>query len=289
MSIITDGSTAENAFNAGTVDVDANCCPVADIPKLKQTPFWRLFSALGTYYYGVNVKNIPNVNQRHAMALAINRRDIIDRIAQGNQQPARGFTPAGISGGPTILANSHLPATPNYTEAKALMAKVSNPVRNIHLYINNSPGHINIAVAVQSYWKQLGLDVTIKTMEWKQYLQFLGPPPNSDVDVYRLGWIADYPDAYNFLSLWECNSGNNNTNFCNSTFDKTVERAGRTQSVQARLKLYRAAETILTGNNGQFPILPIYWYTFHDLVKTYVHGYFENPMGQYDYSKVSLR
>ena len=58
------------------------------------------------------------------------------------------------------------------TAAKADMAKVRNPKKNIHLYINNSPGHINIAVAVQSYWKQLGLDVTIKTMEWKQYLAF---------------------------------------------------------------------------------------------------------------------
>jgi hypothetical protein len=75
------------------------------------------------------------------------------------------------------------------------------------------PGTSDIAVAIQSSWKQLGLDVTIKSMEWKQYLAFLGPPPSDDVDVYGLGWTADYPDAYTFLSLWTCNSGNNNTNW----------------------------------------------------------------------------
>jgi oligopeptide transport system substrate-binding protein len=289
MQIITDGATAVNAFEAGNVDINETGWPPADAPRIKRARTYHRFQALGTYYYGVNVKNVPDVNQRRAMAYSIDRNAIINNIAQGGQQPARGFTPVGISGGPTILKNSHLPAGANMTQARNFMSKVRNPNKNIHLFINNSPGHVNIAVAVQSMWRPLGLDVTISRLEWKQYLQFLGPPPNKDVDVYRLGWIADYPDANNFLELWKCESGNNNTNWCNRKFDTIMNKAARTTSVQARVKLYQQAESILTSPTGDMPIMPIYWYTFQDQQKTYVHGFFINPMDQWDLTKVFLK
>jgi oligopeptide transport system substrate-binding protein len=287
--IITDGATAVNAFEAGNVDVNTTGWPPADAPRIKRQPTYHRFQALGTYYYGVNVKNVPDVNQRRAMAYAIDRNAIINNIAQGGQAPARGFTPVGISGGPSILKKSHLPANGNVSQARTFLGKAKNVNKNIHLYINNSPGHVNIAVAVQSMWKPLGLDVTISRLEWKQYLQFLGPPPNKDVDVYRLGWIADYPDAYNFLSLWTCDSGNNNTNWCNKTFDRTVAKAGRTQSTQKRVALYQKAESIMSSPSGDMPVMPIYWYTFNIQSKTYVHGYRINPMDQTDLTKVTLK
>ena len=71
-------------------------------------------------------------------------------------------------------------------------------------------------------WKQLGINVTLKAQEFAQYLEFLGPPPNKSVDVFRLGWIGDYVDAMNFLEQWTCDSGNNNTNFCDPSYDKLV-------------------------------------------------------------------
>jgi oligopeptide transport system substrate-binding protein len=287
--IINDASAAVNAFMAGNTDVDETGLPVSQRAALKKTKYYHQYNALGTYYYGVNVKNVPDANQRRAMAYAIDRNAIIKNIAQGGQAPARGFTPAGISGGPTILANSKLPADGNISQARTFMNRARNPKKNIRLFINNVAGHINIAVAVQSMWKPLGLDVTVKSLEWKQYLQFLGPPPNSDVDVYRLGWIADFPDAYNFLSLWTCDSGNNNTNWCDRKYDSLVTKASRTQSVQARVKLYQQAETILTSPTGEMPIMPIYWYTFSDLQKTYVHGYSINPMDETFYDKVFLK
>jgi oligopeptide transport system substrate-binding protein len=169
------------------------------------------------------------------------------------------------------------------------MSQVRNPNRDITLYVNNSPGHINIATAVQAFWKELGLNVNIKVQEWKQFLEFLGPPPNSDVDVYRLGWIYDYPDAQNGLVLWTCDSGNNNTNWCNRNYDAIVRRAARTPNDDARFKLYQQAETILTGDRGDLPIMPIYWYVFHSLVKPNVQGYEITLTDAVDYTKVSLR
>jgi oligopeptide transport system substrate-binding protein len=288
MQEITDGTTAENAFDAGNIDVNDTGVVPADIPRYKKTPYWKVWPALGTYYYGFNVKNISDVNQRRAMAFAIDRKAIIKYIAQAGQQPARGFTPSGIAGGPTIDKYSDMPAIHDTAKAKAFMAKVANPKKDIHLYINNSPGHIKIATAIQAYWQQIGLNVSIKVMEWKQYLQFLGPPPNSDVDVYRLGWIYDYPDAYNGLSLWTCNSGNNNTNFCNKKFDALIDQATKTPDFDKRTLIYQKAESILTGPNGDLPIMPIYWYTFTGLVKNNVKGFFTAPQGIFDLTKVSV-
>ena len=78
--MISDGTTAVQAFEAGEVDVTASL-PPDEIPRLKDTPEYDKYDALGTYYYGLNVKNVPDVKQRRAMALAIDRQTIIDNIA----------------------------------------------------------------------------------------------------------------------------------------------------------------------------------------------------------------
>jgi oligopeptide transport system substrate-binding protein len=289
MPIIVDGTTAETAFQAGNVDVNTNALPPASVPKWKKTKFFKVFKALGTYFYGFNVKSITDVNQRRAMAFAIDRTQIVKYVTQAGQVPARGFTPDGIAGGPTITKNSSMPARAQPAKAKSFMAKVRNPKRNIRLFMNNSPGHIKIATAVQAFWKELGLDVTLRVMEWAQYLQFLGPPPNSDVDVYRLGWIYDFPDAYNGLVLWLGDSGNNNTNWKSAKYDALVKKAEGTPNDAARHKVYQQAENMLTGPSGALPIMPIYWYTFTALVKENVKGYFIDPTSATDYTKISLR
>jgi ABC-type oligopeptide transport system substrate-binding subunit len=284
MPIITDAGTALNAFNAGNVSIDTTGFNPTDIPKLKKTKFWKSFTTLGTYYYGFNVKEIPDVNQRRAMAAAIDRHAIIKYITQSGQVPAKAFTPITIAGGTTIDKDAWLPPagidTPaGLAKVQSLMAKVKNPVKNVTLFVNNSPGHAEIAQAVQGFWSKMGIHTTIKVMDWKQYLQFLGPPPDASVDVYRLGWLADYPDAYNFLSLWTCKSGNNNTNWCNAKFDAIINKALHTPDNDKRTALYQQAEDLLTGPNGDMPVAPIYWYTQNYVVKTNVHGFYVDPMG----------
>jgi oligopeptide transport system substrate-binding protein len=288
MQIITEGPTAENAFDAKNIDVDTTGLVPADIPKYKKNHTLHINPALGTYYYGFNVKNISNVNQRRAMASAIDRSAIVKYITQTGQVPAKGMTPRGIAGGPTINKNGWLPSGHQTAKAQSFLSKVANPVKDVKLYINNSPGHIKIATAIQAFWNQIGLKTSIKTMEWKQYLQFLGPPPNSDVDVYRLGWIYDFPDAYNGLILWTCDSGNNNTNWCNKNYDAIINKATKTPDFDKRVLLYQKAESILTGPNGDLPIMPIYWYTFSDVYHSNVHGFFTSPTSQWDLTKVSV-
>ena len=287
-SMITEGTTALRAFEAGELDTSGQGLPPVDLPRLKGTPEYAQYPGLGTYYYGFNVKTVPDVNQRRAMALAIDRQTIIDNIAQGDQAPATGFTPKGMPGFDTITANSPwLAPNGDIDKAKQLMSQVKNPQKDVTLLINNAPGHKEIAVAVQSMWKKLGLNVTISQQDWAQYLQFLGPPPDPSMDAFRLGWIADYVDAMNFLELWKCGSGNNNTNFCDPGYDKLVEQARKTPDNQERYGLYKQLEDKLVGKDGAMPIVPIYWYTFVQLERSSIKDSLNvSPLGLTDYTKV---
>ena len=287
-SMITEGTTALRAFEAGELDTSGQGLPPVDLPRLKETPEYAQYPGLGTYYYGLNVKTVPDVNQRRAMALAIDRQTIIDNIAQGDQTPSNGFTPKGMPGFDTLTAKSPwLPAHGDIDKAKQLMAKVKSPQKDVTLLINNAPGHKEIAVAVQSMWQKLGLDVTISQQDWAQYLQFLGPPPDPSMDAFRLGWIADYVDAMNFLELWKCGSGNNNTNFCDPSYDKLVEQARKTPDNAQRFGIYKQLEDKLVGKDGAMPIVPIYWYTFVQLERTSIKDSLNvSPLGLTDYSKV---
>ena len=287
--MLTAGTTAVQAFEAGDVDVNLTV-PPNDIARFKQTPEYAQYPGLGTYYYGLNVKKITDVNQRRAMAMAVDRRTIIDHISQADQVPASGQTPKGMPGFDTINPHSEwLPEAADLEEAKALMAKVKNPKRNVKLYFNNDPAHKSIAIAVQAQWKKLGIDVTLKVQEWKQYLEFLGPPPNNDVDAYRLGWIGDFVDAINFLELFTCDSGNNNTNWCDPSYDQLVAKARSTRNDQDRYELYAQLEQKLFGPDGAVPFIPIYWYTYTALERESVKDTFElNLLDQVDLTKVKV-
>jgi oligopeptide transport system substrate-binding protein len=285
--MITEGTTAVQAFEAGELDMTAGL-PPEELPRLKGTDSYSQYPGLGTYYYGLNVKAIPDVNQRRAMSLAIDRRTIIDNIAQADQLPPTGFTPKGMPGFDELNPSS--PWTPengDMDKAKELMAKVANPNKNINLVINDSPGHREIAVAVQSMWKQLGLNVTIRQQEWAQFLESLGPPPDPSVDAYRLGWIGDYVDAMNFLELWTCKSGNNNANYCDPQYDALVTKARQTPDDNARYAIYGDLEDKLLGDDGAVPIAPIYWYTYVQLERPSIKDSLNvNLLSQTDYSKV---
>ena len=288
--IIVDGTTRVQAFEAGEVDVlDGGGLPPADMPRLKQLPEYEKYAALGTYYYGFNLKNIPDVDQRRAMAFAIDRQSIIDNVAQADQIPATSFVPKGIAGFDQIKQDFLQPRA-DLAKAKQFMAKAKDPKRSVTLYYNDSPGHKEIAVAVQSMWKELGIDTTIKSQEFAQFLEFLGPPPNDAVYVYRLGWIADYGDPMNFLELWTSKSGNNNTRFADPAYDALIEQARNTADDEERYALYRQAEAMLTGPQGALPIAPIYWYTYTNLERESVKDTFNiNPLDQFDLSKVVIK
>ena len=225
------------------------------------------------------------------MSLAINRREIIDNITQEDQLPATGWTPEGMPGFDAINpASKWLPENGDLEQAKQLMEQVQNPKTNITLLLNDAPGHREIAVAVQAAWQELGIKTTIKTQEWAQFLEFIGPPPDKSVDVYRYGWLGDFVDAINFLELWTCESGNNSTNYCNKEVDTLVEKARATEDNDARYAIYAQIEDILLGDDGAVPFSPIYFYTSSYQERASVkETFYESLLGQVDLRGVEVR
>jgi oligopeptide transport system substrate-binding protein len=289
--IIVDGTTRVQAFEAGEVDtLDGAGLPPEEIERLKQEPYYEQYPALGTYYYGFNTKNL-GLNERQALSLAINRKIITDEIDRTGRDQATGMTPKGIAGFDTINPNSPwLPPEGDIDGAKEALAAEPNPKTSINLFYNDSPGHKEIAVAIQDMWKELGIDTTVKSQEWAQFLEFLGPPPNKAVDVYRLGWIYDFPDAINGLELFTCDSGNNNTNWCNKDYDALVTQAKQTEDTEARWDLYRQMEGIMFDEDGELPITPIMWYTYPNLENDKVRDtFFISPLDQIDFTKVVVQ
>jgi oligopeptide transport system substrate-binding protein len=290
--IIVDGTTRVQAFESGEVDaLDSGALPPDEIARLKETPEYEVYPALAIYYYGFNLKNLPDIHERRALSLAINRREIIDQIAQADQIPATGMSPKGISGFDVINPNS--PWTPengDIDQAKNELSQAQNPKTDINLFFNDAPGHKEIATAVQAQWSELGIKSTLKQQEWAQYLEFLGPPPNQAVDAYRNGWVYDFPDAINGLELWTCDSGNNNSNFCDKDYDALVAKARETPDDNARYQIYAQLEDKLFGQDGALPIAPIYWYTYPNLEQLSVKDtFYVSSLDQIDLTKVVVK
>ena len=241
--IIVDGTTAVQSFEAGEVDTLDEQLPSEEIARLKDTPEYELYKGLSTSYYGFNNKKITDINQRRAMSLAVNRQEIIDNITQANEIPAKGFTPEGMPGFEEVVGEGSpwTPAEGDMEQAKAEMAKATKPVKNVTVFTNESPPNEDVAVALQSMWKELGITAKVKVMEWQQFLEMLGPPPPNSVDLYRLGWVGDFVDDINFLELWTCDSGNNNANYCDKSYDELVQKAKETPDNAARYRDLQAA------------------------------------------------
>jgi len=291
--IIVDGTTAVQSFEAGEVDVLDEQLPAAETPRLKDTPEYELYPGLGTSYYGFNVKdNIKDIHQRRAMSLAVDRQSIIDNITQANEKPANAFTPDGMPGEEQIIGEGSpwTPASGDIEKAKAEMSQATNPKKKITIYSNEGAPNKEVAEALQSMWKQIGIDSTIKILEWQQFLEFLGPPPPKAVDIYRLGWVGDFVDDINFLELWTCDSGNNNTGFCDKTYDALVAKAKQTPDNDARYDLYNQLETKLTGEDGALPFIPLWYITYPNLERESVKETFKiNLLDQVDLTQVEIK
>jgi oligopeptide transport system substrate-binding protein len=286
MKIIPQATTAIQAFEAGEIDVcleQPTCIPIGDFDRVKETPEFDEFPALLTTYLGVNVKNVP-LEVRRALALAIDRTALIENVTHTGT-PATSFTPKGMPGFEEIVQDFISPEA-DLERARAELGN-AKPGR-LTVFAPSDELSRETLVAIQAMWRELGIESEIKTQEWAQFLEFLGPPPNDAVDLFNIGWIGDYVDDINFLELWTCGSGNNPTNYCDPAYDRIIDEARSTPEDAARHELYARAEAMLTGPEGAFPLIPLGWATAPILRRETVHGLELNLLGQFDWTKISI-
>ncbi|GAB4254154.1 MAG: oligopeptide ABC transporter substrate-binding protein OppA [Thermoleophilia bacterium] len=277
LPMIEESTTAVAAWENGELDIVRDL-PVADMDRLKAMPEYTSYPLLGIYYYGFNVEHSPldDVNVRKALALAIDRQTIVENVTKQGQIPATSFTPEGMPGFETYVKN-FLQPTADVEQAKALLEEAGYADGfDITIFYNTSESHQAIATAIQSMWQEIGVNASLQNMEWKQYLDFVQNDP--ETQVYRMGWVADFNDAYNFLDILRGGGGNNYTRWASDEYDELLDAALQAETDEERFEIYSQMEEIISVE--EMPVAPIYWYTNPDLVRDYVQGWQPNALGE---------
>ena len=289
--VIRDATTALLAFEAKEIDacLEDACIPSDDVERLRAGDAYVRVPGLVTRYFGFNMKTVPDLNLRRALALALDRRSVVENVTKRHEEPATSFTPKGMPGFETI-AQDFLPQTADLPAARKYLANVSPSRRKLNLVYTTAihPAAGEIAVAVQAMWREIGIETTLRPMEAQRFLDQTGPPLHSSVDVWLGGWVGDYVDDINFLEVWTCPGRNSPGSYCDAAYDALIERARSTPDDAERHELYAQAEAKLTGPSGRLPVSPLFWSTFTTLRRSGIEGWEPNLLDQYDFTKVSI-
>lgn len=96
-----------------------------------------------------------------------------------------------------------------------------------------------------AFFARIGIDLQPRYQNWPAFLQRVS---RRESQLFRIGWVGDYPDALNFLQLFYSpnqSPGPNRCNFHDATYDALYEQAAQTTDEVERLTLYRQMQAIL--------------------------------------------
>ncbi len=247
-------------------------------------PYFTEVSQLGTYYFGMNALIPPFDNRlvRRAFSHAVDKTSIVKFIKIGRVQEARGPLPPGIRGYNASLRSYDF----NLKLADELLTKAGYPRSNsgrlrtgfpeIPLYIPEGEDHLRITKAIQANLADLGIRAYTVVNTWRTHL---GLVKNGKVGLFRLGWVADYMDADNFL-YYQFYSGNigssNGVSYSNPEVDDLLLRARRSTNSLLRMKLYQQAEQLIVDDAVW---ICLFYFNTAIVRQPFVHGINLTPMG----------
>lgn len=281
MFMIEDENTELQMYNNDELDWagDPNgSVPLSAIPQLKEEGELNINPKAGVYYYAFNVKETPfdNANIRKAFALAINRQAIVENITKGEQQPAMAFVPPSIweESNEGYFKDNDVEQAKEYLK-KGLDELGLDKLPTVKLSINTDESHAALAQAVQDMWREnLDVDVEIDNSEWNVFLDRM---TNADFQTGRMGWIADFNDAINFLETHRVLGGSNFSQWENKEFTKLLDDSRTITDPAERKEVLRKAEQIFMD---EMPIAPVYFYTNVWLNKEKVKDINVSPLGR---------
>ena len=259
--VINDENVALTRFLAG--ELDRTEVPAGQFPRLqKEYPGVAIsFPRLCNYYYTFNLSDsgpeaFKDVRVRQALALAVDRKIISEKVLAGGQPEAYTFTPEAVAGfTPPVTEMATMSQADRDAKAKQLLAEAgydkSNPL-SFEMIYNTSESHKKVAVAMSQMWKQkLGTQISLANMEWKVFLETRG---NQDFELARGAWCGDYNEASTFLDLLDSESGYNDGKYNNAKLDELLDTAKRSTDAA---DYYRQIEEMLASD---MPVIPVYHY-----------------------------
>ncbi len=239
-------------------------------------------------YLAMNMDKLPydNKDVRLAVNFAINRDAIVKGLYGGFGTPAVNPMPPTLWGyNRTIQPYAYDPA-----KAKQLLAQAGFPNGfKTELWAMSGPrpympDPLKIAEAIQSDLKAVGIDASIKTLEWGTYLD---ATQHGQHQMCLLGWTGDNGDPDNFLYvLLDKESARipaQNVAFYRSdALHAILVSAQEETDIAKRSLLYEQAQVVV---HEDAPWVPLAHMTQLAAFDRKVHGYLLNPTGKVRFRK----
>jgi oligopeptide transport system substrate-binding protein len=144
--------------------------------------------------------------------------------------------------------------------------------------------YLDIAEYIQSQLAELGIQMKIEVQKASVLYQAIA---STKVNFFRKSWIADYPDAENFLSLFYSKNwspaGFNYTHYYNPQFDILYEKSQSELNDSLRYDYYQQMDRMLIDDA---PVVPLYYDQVVRLVQNNIQGLTSNSMNMLSLKKV---
>jgi peptide/nickel transport system substrate-binding protein len=232
VAVNTNPDTSFNQVQRGEINYDMGGLPPtvhAGLAKKYGINKSRYFVTpqIATRYLSLNTQRLfRSVNLRKAANYAIDRKGMINLRGAYAGHATDQLLPANLRG----YRNANIfPFRPNIAQAKKL---AGGSKHNVTMYTTTSPVGVNQGVLVQSLFRNIGLSVDVNRFGTSTMYKKCGTKSEA-VDICNVGWIADYPDPFDFMnvllsgeSIHDSNN-NNYSYFDNAKVNRQLDAAAR--------------------------------------------------------------
>jgi peptide/nickel transport system substrate-binding protein len=252
------------AVEAGDVDIAFRTFNPVDIVNLQKNPNLQVVRgpSVSIRYLLFNVTQPPvdNALVRQAIAYAVDRDAICERVFSGLNTPIYTMVPEGLP-----PAGSAIPVFPkrDLEKARALLRQAgyseANPLQ-VNLWY--TPTHYgtteaDVAAVLKQAIEETGMvKVTIQSLEWAAYVQRMS---QGGFDMFLLGWYPDYLEASNFLAPWTTESPESLGTFFNKhprypEYKELMTKALTTIDEAERAKIYQEIQRMSAEDVPWIPL-----------------------------------
>ncbi|RYG37767.1 MAG: ABC transporter substrate-binding protein, partial [Chitinophagaceae bacterium] len=233
------------------------------------------------------VKNAPTRMKkiRQAINYGFDRRKMALYLRNSLGTPAEsGFVPEGLPSFDTSAVKGY---TYNPAKSRALLRGAGFPdgAGLPAIKLLTIPIYADMGDYIAKQLSEVGITVQVETVQKSLLLELTS---NSRALFFRGSWIADYPDAENYLSVFYSKNPAppNYTRYKNSAFDALFEKALVETNDSMRYKLYQQADQLMMEDA---PVVPLWYDKVVRLVQPEVTGFKPNALNLLELRWVKMR
>ncbi len=250
-----ESAVALEAYRAGDLDivqVDPSLIPqVEGDSELSQD--YLAYPVASTYNLAFNLTQEPFTDKavREAFSYAFDRETYCSVIRNGDCSPTLTWMPDGVPGAIETDQYGFDPEAAQQALAESSYGS-ADALPPITLYYN-SDDSANTARAewvAGQYRDVLGVEIELAPTEGTTLVDLRKNAETFPQALLVGGWIQDYPDPQNWLSVyWKCDASfAQRFGYCNEEFDNLVQQGDTTLDPEERLPFYEQAGQILVDD-----------------------------------------